>query len=209
MSGNINTRDGSHVTEQLTIFKRNYNDLYLLTYLLTPWSRVLLEKLTGFSANQEIPRILWNNPKVHFRTHKRTPRTVSDIYHILIYRNVSIILGKIKPYIEKITGDYQNGFIDGRSVLDNIFALKIINEKTWEYTQSAHYLFIDFQEACDSIHGDRLRKSMEEFKIPNKLISTCTTCVQKTRSVVRIEGTLSSLFVNNTGLKQGDFLSPL
>ena len=28
------------------------------TNLLTPWSRVLLEKLTGFAANQEIPRML-------------------------------------------------------------------------------------------------------------------------------------------------------
>ena len=42
------------------------------TYLLTPWSRVLLEKLTGFAVNQEIPRFLWN-PKVHYRTHKRPP----------------------------------------------------------------------------------------------------------------------------------------
>ena len=30
----------------------------VVTYLLTPWSRVLLEKLTGFAANQEIPHIL-------------------------------------------------------------------------------------------------------------------------------------------------------
>jgi hypothetical protein len=28
-----------------------------LTYLLTPWSRVLLEMLTGFAASQEILRI--------------------------------------------------------------------------------------------------------------------------------------------------------
>jgi hypothetical protein len=44
----------------------------LLTYLLTPWSRVLLEKRTGFAANQEIPRILWN-PKVHRLPHKIPP----------------------------------------------------------------------------------------------------------------------------------------
>ena len=30
---------------------------YLITYLLTPWSRVHLEKLTGSAASQEIPRI--------------------------------------------------------------------------------------------------------------------------------------------------------
>jgi hypothetical protein len=36
----------------VTSHEHNY-----LTYLLTLWSRVLLEKLPGFAASQEIPRI--------------------------------------------------------------------------------------------------------------------------------------------------------
>jgi hypothetical protein len=80
----------------------------------------------------------------------------------------NIILEKIKPYIEKITREYQNGFRDGRSVSDNIFALKTINEKICEYYQCVQYLLIDFQKAYNSVHRHTLWKCMEEFKIPKK-----------------------------------------
>jgi hypothetical protein len=45
---------------------------HLLTYFLTPWIRVLLEKLTGSVASQEILRIFGTRRSLH-RTHKRPP----------------------------------------------------------------------------------------------------------------------------------------
>jgi hypothetical protein len=107
---------------------------------------------------------------------------------------VKYILGKIKSYIEKVMGDYHNGFRDGRSVIYNIFVLKIINEELREYNQSVPYLFFDFQKAYDSVHRDTLWECMKEFIIPTKLINMCKTYVQETRNAVRIEGTLSSFF---------------
>ena len=38
-----------------------------------------------------------------------------------------------------------------------------------------------------TLHIETHWKCMEEFKIPKKLINMCKTCVQKTRSAVRIE----------------------
>jgi hypothetical protein len=46
-------------------------DIFRL-YLLTPWCRVLLEKLTGLQLVKKFPVFLWNL-KVHYRTHKRLP----------------------------------------------------------------------------------------------------------------------------------------
>ena len=61
-----------HIVGRLHKIQKKTAQFFISTYLLTPCSKVLLEKLTGFATNQEIPRILWN-PKVHYRTHKRPP----------------------------------------------------------------------------------------------------------------------------------------
>jgi hypothetical protein len=80
--------------------------------------------------------------------HKRGDRERCENYRGIALGNAAykilanIVLEKIKPYIDKVTEDYHNGFREGRSVIDNIFALRIINEKFWEYNQSAQYLLI-------------------------------------------------------------------
>ena len=54
--------------------KITYIHTYLLTYLLTPWSRVLVEKLTGSASSQEIPRIFGTR---RFLTVLRSARQLS------------------------------------------------------------------------------------------------------------------------------------
>jgi hypothetical protein len=63
------------------------------TVELTPWSRVLLEKLRVRSASQEIPRILWS-PKVHYCVQKA-------LQPVAILSETNLI-HTFQPYFSKI-----------------------------------------------------------------------------------------------------------
>ena len=55
-------------------------------------------------------------------------------------------------YCERELDDYQVGFRGGRSTVDQIFTLRQILEKYWEYNKDSWYIFIDFNQAYESIH---------------------------------------------------------
>jgi len=67
-----NLRTSSTTNSECFVVSRNLNAVFIHTYLHTAWSRLLLEKLTGFSSSQENPRISWNL-KIHCRIHNSLP----------------------------------------------------------------------------------------------------------------------------------------
>ncbi|KAJ4437040.1 hypothetical protein ANN_17174 [Periplaneta americana] len=121
----------------------------------------------------------------------------------------NILLRRLTPYVDEIIGDHQCGFRRNRSTIDQIFCIRQIMEKKWEYKGTVHQLFIDFKKAYDSVKREVLYDILIEFGIPKKLVRLIKMCLSETYSRVRIGQFLSDAFPIHCGLKQGDALSPL
>jgi sorting nexin-29 len=107
-----------------------------------------------------------------------------------VFSNISF--QRLQPYVDKLDGNYQCGFRNGKSTSDQLHNMRQILEKMREYGVSTFNLFVDFKAAYDSIDRTQLFKAMEEFQIPRKL-----------RSLVEI----TDPFDTKKGLRQGDALS--
>ena len=121
----------------------------------------------------------------------------------------NILLKRISPYAEDNIGDYQCGFRSNRSTVDQIFTIRQLLEKSWEFNKDVHQLFIDFKQAYDTIIRENIWIAMESMGIPKKLISLTKLCVNNTELCVKIGNQISNKFTVKSGLKQGDGLSPL
>jgi hypothetical protein len=115
-------------------------------------------------------KLIWNKEELHHQwkgavvvpIHKKGDKTeCSDYTGISLlstsYKILSnILLTRLTPYADEITGDHRCGFQCNRSITDQIFYVWQILEKKWEYNGTVHQLFIDFKKACDSIRSEVL-----------------------------------------------------
>lgn len=120
----------------------------------------------------------------------------------------NLLLNRLKPFIKEVIGEYQAGFMEGKSTIDQIHIIKQVAEKSHEFNKDVHMLFVDFKAAYDSIDRNKLWNVMSRIGIPEKLIRMIKTCVQGSKCKVNFGGDYSNEFLVSTGLRQGDALSP-
>jgi hypothetical protein len=125
------------------------------------------------------------------------------------YKIFAIILNqRLVDIIETELGDYQAGFRPNRSKIDNIFMIRQITEKCYEYNIDIHNIFIDHTHAFDSIKRNKILHSLIQYKIPPRLTRLVKLTLENTTAKVKVNILYTSEFRIESGVKQGDPLSP-
>jgi hypothetical protein len=96
------------------------------------------------------------------------------------------LLSRLTKRANEINEERQCRFQQNKSTTDQIFYIRQVLERKWEYNGTVHQLFIDFKKAYDSVRREALYNILIEFEIPRKLVGLIKTCLNETYSRVRI-----------------------
>ena len=134
-------------------------------------------------------------------------RTISLISHMskIILK---VILRRLQPIAEELLSEEQAGFRAGRSTNEQIFNLRIIQEKYTEHQKPLYHIFIDFKKAFDRISHAALWDTMKIFNINARLIKVIQNLYEKSIIAIYYEGKVGEWFTTRTGVRQGCLLSP-
>jgi hypothetical protein len=76
------------------------------------------------------------------------------------------MVNRLVPVLELLLPDSQCGFRPNRGTIDQIFALRQLQEKVVEQQVTMHVAFIDLTKAFDTVSREALWKIMSKFGIP-------------------------------------------
>ncbi|XP_063680102.1 uncharacterized protein LOC134815494 [Bolinopsis microptera] len=119
-----------------------------------------------------------------------------------------MLLNRMKPSLEEVLRDNQNGFRPGRSTTSHILALRRIMEGARAKNLKATMVFIDFKKAFDSVHRGLLMKILKAYGIPEAIVRLIEGIYTSTKANVITADGITEIFDILAGVLQGDTLAP-
>ena len=117
-----------------------------------------------------------------------------------------ILEKRLRSKVEEKLSKNQCGFRPGRGTVDQIAALCLFLEISWEYAIDQHICFMDLEKAFDRVPSDKMWKVIEGTGISSKLLMAIMSTYKDQQSAVIGD---TSYFAINTGVRQDSVLSLL
>jgi endonuclease/exonuclease/phosphatase family metal-dependent hydrolase len=120
------------------------------------------------------------------------------------------IANRMKRIFSDTISNNQSVFVPGRLITDNIIiALEIFHYLAQTNSQTGYVgIKTDMAKAFDRLEWSFLRATLEAMNFPLKMINTILKCVSTVSFSILINGSPTSAFYPQRGLRQGDPLSP-
>jgi hypothetical protein len=120
-----------------------------------------------------------------------------------------LLSNRIKKVLPRLVGVQQTGFIEGRSIQDNILTLKLVQEKVIREKTPVAMLQIDFQKAYDRVDHQFVWSVMRKMGFDEMYIELVQALVVEGTVKVHFNGSFTERVQLQRGVCQGCPLAPL
>ncbi|XP_074313566.1 uncharacterized protein LOC141648748 [Silene latifolia] len=136
------------------------------------------------------------------------PISLCNVIMKVVTRCITNRMSRVMSYL---VGDYQNVFVAGRHIGDNVLLAHEAIQNINKHSSGACGRFAfkaDMSKAYDRIRWDFLHRTLICFGFPNSLINLIMSVVTTVSYEVLVNGAPLKQFQPSCGLRQGDPLSP-
>ena len=108
----------------------------------------------------------------------------------------------MKPDIEAILAEEQAGLRQGRSKVEQVFALEMLIQHRIEKKDGKVFaVFIDYKKAFDRVWHDGLFSVLHQYGVPQKLINIIRDLYSKAKSCIRVNNNFTDWFETTIGVR--------
>lgn len=143
----------------------------------------------------------------------QSPKTLSDLRLIslcnTIYKVFSkVLVNRIKPFLDKVIGSPQKGFVLGQIFLDTMISTHEIIHSMEKSKNMGMALKLDISKAYDRVNWTFLYEVLKQVGFKRDIVNLIKTMVETTQFEVLLNGTPWGNFEVGRVLRQGEPLSP-